>query len=181
MGLCADELASTYYKYDHNFYYLLTCGGCGDWDRFSHNARGTKIIICSAIFQVLLLLITAPVTSDRILVRNRINPPLWNKSLGLFLKPMFRLSKAPKRFLDFLNFPFSLDNLWLPFRVFMAHSAIAFNKSSLAEVSSALLACGLASLRTWRNCSCDLNQFITFYRCTRLSYFAWKYICSKPK
>ena len=58
----------------------------------------------------------------------------------------------------------SMANLWFPFSVFIAHSTIALMSSSSADASNARMACGLMSLRTWRKCCYDFNQFITLYR-----------------
>ena len=72
------------------------------------------------------------------------SPPLWIKILRGFLKLIFGLTNSRVRFLYLLIFRFSsLDNLWLSFSVFVAHSTIGFINSSLAGVSNARLACGL--------------------------------------
>jgi len=80
------------------------------------------------------------------------------KSFRLNLKLTFRSIKTRKRFLYLLNLLFSyLFNLWFPFSVFIAHSAIPFIKSSLADESNASRASGLASLSTWMKLGCDFN------------------------
>jgi len=89
------------------------------------------------------------------------------------LKLTFGSINARERFLYLLNLLFSsLESLWFQFSVFIAHSTKAFIKSSLAGESNARLAWGLASLSTWRKCSCDFNRFITSNR--------FKHFCSFP-
>ena len=73
---------------------------------------GNKIILCNAICQLLLLLIT----TDKILMKSaNINPPSLIKSFLLRLKLIFGSINARKRFLYLFNLLFSyLVSLWFP-------------------------------------------------------------------
>ena len=79
------------------------------------------------------------------MISGTINTPFSNKRLRLLLKQLFEFTNARNQFLYFFNLLFSpFVNLWLPFCLLIAHSTIAFTKSSLAETSNARLTCGLA-------------------------------------
>jgi len=91
--------------------------------------------------------------------------PFWNKTLSLLL--ILGSSKARNRFLYLLNVFSYFVNLWFQFNVFIAHSTITFMSSPCADASNARLTCGLASIRTWRKCSCDSKRSINLYRCKR--------------
>ena len=131
-------------------------------------------------FQLLLLLISEPITPDKTLASKKIiNPPFWTKSLRLLLKLILGHISSRKWFLYFFNLLSSSFVNFLFHSTYLMHPKIAFTSSSSADASNARLACGLTSLKTCRKCSCDCNRFITLYRCKNLAIFSRKNLCSK--
>ena len=105
MGLDEDELGSICYNWSLVLIIFLNVGG-GVWHRLSHNSGGIKIIRCIAI--CLLLLISVPITPDKIFVSSgTINPHFLIKSFRLLLKLNFGSINARKRFFYLLNLLFS--------------------------------------------------------------------------